>query len=562
MPSHSPSYPPVDKLSTQLSIPELLDFHLANNPDFPLYVFANDDSGSQTEVSMLEYIRAAHRAGAAIRANGSSQPGEIVAIVALLDAVVYSAIITGMMKVGLVPFPISTFLSPDAIAKMLQVNNVRRVITTNSTLPDFLASIREKLDPTYECVFEEAPGLSDLYSKLGKEKAEDDFSPLSDLPCLSDEDLAMCIHSSGSTGLPKAIRFTHRALKTLANSYLVRETRNWESPIRFSGFGLLLFHATGIGCYITSALSGPITVALFPPTVTKPNEVPIVATPENTVQHLERTKATASFIPPSFFSSFTRSEKAIEVLRKLVFVNTAGGFIPTTTGDHLVSSGVRLRVVFAGTEIGVPSLLSLEDLDPQDWNVFAFSKQTKVRWIPHGEGLFRCQFLTSDTYQPSVENLPNEKGYEGNDLFAPHPTKEGFWRIVGRIDDVIVQTNGQKTLPGPIEDAVLSSDLAQGAVVFGHQHVHLGVLIELSSGNEIDVNSNSQVERIREQIWPILDKTNKVLPQYSQICKEMILIASNDKPLPRAAKGTVNRAASLKLYEKEIEDIYTTAGLD
>ncbi|KAF5349787.1 hypothetical protein D9758_010217 [Tetrapyrgos nigripes] len=547
MPSHSPLYPPVDKLSTQLSIPELLDFHLTNNPDFPLYVFANDDSGSQTEISMLEYIRAAHRAGAPIRANGSSRPGEIVAIVALLDAIVYSAIISGMMKVGLVPFPISTFLSPDAIAKMLQVNNVRRVITTNSTLPDFLASIREKLDPTYECVFEEAPGLSDLYPKLGKEKAEDDFFPLSDLPSsLSDEDLAMCIHSSGSTGLPKAIRFTHRALKTLATTYLVRETRNWESPIRFSGFGLLLFHATGIGCYITSGLSGPITVALFPPTVTNPDEVPIVATPENTIQHLERTKATASFIPPSFFSSFTRSEKAIEVLRKLVFVSTAGGFIPTSAGDHLVSSGVRLRVVFAGTEIAVPSLLSLEDLDPQDWNAFAFSKHIKVRWIPHGEGLFRCQFLTSDTYQPSVENLPNEKGYEGNDLFAPHPTKEGFWRIVGRIDDVVVQANGQKTLPGPIEDAILSSDLVQGAVVFGRLHVHLGVLVELSPGNGIDANLNSQVERIREQIWPILEKTNKVLPHRSL----------------RAAKGTVNKAASLKLYEKEIEDIYAAAGLD
>ncbi|KAF5349824.1 hypothetical protein D9758_010211 [Tetrapyrgos nigripes] len=412
-----------------LSMPELLDFHLANNPDFPLYVFANDDSGSQTEIVLLEYIRAAHRAGAAIRATGSAQPGEIVAIVALLDAIVYSAIITGMMKVGLVPFPISTFLSPDGIAKMLQENNIRRVITTNSTLPDFLASIREKLDPTYECVFEEVPGLSDLYPKLGKEKAEDDFSPLSDLPYLSDEDLAMCLHSSGSTGLPKAIRFNHRALKSLANIHVVLETRNWENPIRFSGFGLLLFHGSGIGCYITTPLYGLVTVALFPPTVTKPDEVPIVATPENTIQHLERTKATVSFIQPNFFRNFARSEKAIEVLRKQVCVVTGGGFVPSRIGDYLVSLGVRLRVAFGATEFGVPTLLSLEYLDPQDWSAFAFSKRVNVRWIPHGEGLFLCQFLTTDAYQPSVENLSNERGFEGNDLFAPHPTKEGFWRM-------------------------------------------------------------------------------------------------------------------------------------
>ncbi|KAF5344062.1 hypothetical protein D9758_008817, partial [Tetrapyrgos nigripes] len=36
----------------------------------------------------------------------------------------------------------------------------------------------------------------------------------------------------------------------------------------------------------------------------------------------------------------------------------------------------------------------------------------------------------------------------------------------------------------------------------------------------------------------------------------------NGKPLARAAKGTVNKAASLKLYEREIEDIYVKAKLD
>jgi long-subunit acyl-CoA synthetase (AMP-forming) len=30
---------------------------------------------------------------------------------------------------------------------------------------------------------------------------------------------------------------------------------------------------------------------------------------------------------------------------------------------------------------------------------------------------------------------------------------------VGRVDDVVVQSNGQKTLPGAIEDVILSSPL-------------------------------------------------------------------------------------------------------
>jgi hypothetical protein len=54
----------------------------------------------------------------------------------------------------------------------------------------------------------------------------------------------------------------------------------------------------------------------------------------------------------------------------------------------------------------------------------------------------------------------------------------------------------------------------------------------------------------------LVEKINKEVAEYSQIVsKEMILIGSNDKPFPRAAKGTVNKAASMKLYEKEIGEV-------
>jgi acyl-coenzyme A synthetase/AMP-(fatty) acid ligase len=235
MPVRTPMHPSLDNLSIQPSVPELLDFHLKHNPDFPLYVFSNDDSDHLTEISMLEYVRAAHRAGAAIRSTGNSQPGEIIGIIAHLDSIVGSAIITGMMKIGLVvsgkafgyipsrltffpkPFPISYLLDPTAVAKtILEGNNIHRVLVTSATLCDFLASVRAKLDPSYDCHFEEAPSLSVIYPKLGRETVEDDFLPLSDLHCSNDQDLAICTHSSGSTGMPKTIPFTHRAFKSWA----------------------------------------------------------------------------------------------------------------------------------------------------------------------------------------------------------------------------------------------------------------------------------------------------------------------------------------------------------
>lgn len=93
--------PALGRSNLQLNLPDLLDFNLQHNPDFPVFVYAEPGStGRTTEIKMLEYVRAAHRLGEAIR--GDSQPGEVVAIVANIDAILYSSLIVGIMKVGLV----------------------------------------------------------------------------------------------------------------------------------------------------------------------------------------------------------------------------------------------------------------------------------------------------------------------------------------------------------------------------------------------------------------------------------------------------------------------------
>ena len=51
---------------------------------------------------------------------------------------------------------------------------------------------------------------------------------------------------------------------------------------------------------------------------------------------------------------------------------------------------------------------------------------------------------------------------------------------------------------------------------------------------------------------PAIEEANEPSPAFSRIFKEMILITSADKPMIRAAKGTVQRKATLKAYETEI----------
>lgn len=55
---------------------------------------------------------------------------------------------------------------------------------------------------------------------------------------------------------------------------------------------------------------------------------------------------------------------------------------------------------------------------------------------------------------------------------------------------------------------------------------------------------------------PVIEEANQDAPAFSRIFKEMIIVTSNGKPLPRVAKGTVAKKAAVKLYEAEIDTLY------
>ncbi|KAG6872149.1 hypothetical protein C0993_002405, partial [Termitomyces sp. T159_Od127] len=97
-----------------------------------------------------------------------------------------------------------------------------------------------------------------------------------------------------------------------------------------------------------------------------------------------------------------------------------------------------------------------------------------------------------------------------------------------------------------------------GTVIFGRAHDQPGILIEPQVRYAIDIEDQAQVAKLRNTIWSVIEEANKVSPAFSRIFKEMILITSRDKPLPRTGKGTVMRKLALNVYDREIEKLYTT----
>ena len=72
-------------------------------------------------------------------------------------------------------------------------------------------SIRDELEneeSSYPLIIEEIPQLKDVFPKLGVETPSDPFTPYVsalERPRAGPNDIGLILHSSGSTGFPKAI---------------------------------------------------------------------------------------------------------------------------------------------------------------------------------------------------------------------------------------------------------------------------------------------------------------------------------------------------------------------
>ncbi|KAF8892830.1 acetyl-CoA synthetase-like protein [Gymnopilus junonius] len=553
-------HPPLDGT---VNIEEAIEFHWKHNADAPFYVFSEDGKDIVTKISYLEFGRACHRVARYVGSRfKSTERRPVIALIALADVAVYQAVCIGIMKAGFIPFPISSRNTPAAVVNFLKKTNCHCLLTTRSTLHELLDGISVKLQievSSYQLLVDDIPSLQEIYPKLGHEHEDDPFVPYSSQtarPAITDT--AIYIHSSGSTGFPKAIPQTHEILIHWVSFPSGRDYRNYEAPIRIGAMHFPPFHTAGFMGQILFPLYNGCTIALYPPVVDRPDKLPMMPTPENILEHAEKTGVNLIITVPTQIQAWSQDPKAIKFLSSLIHVVLAGGAMAPKVAQSLIASGVKMVTSYGGTEFGSPTTVFKRKEDEDDWDFVEFDHRCKVRWVPQGDGTYECQFLKIETHSLPVENLPDVRGYATSDLFQPHPTKSHLWKIVGRIDDVIIHASGEKTVPAPIEDIVMTSPHLMGTVMFGRAHNQAGVLIEPRESHTIDVKNGEQVAQFRNLIWPVIEEANKVAPAFSRIFKEMILITDAKKPLPRTAKGTVMRKLAVEMYEEEISALYLT----
>ena len=95
-----PSVPKLPRLDCSLFFPDLINFHMQNNPTLPMWVYPDDQA--ITEITFLEFGRAAHRIAHALRPERTGNDGQVVILIANTDTILHQVVVAGMSIAGLV----------------------------------------------------------------------------------------------------------------------------------------------------------------------------------------------------------------------------------------------------------------------------------------------------------------------------------------------------------------------------------------------------------------------------------------------------------------------------
>ncbi|KAJ7218214.1 hypothetical protein C8J57DRAFT_1095682 [Mycena rebaudengoi] len=236
--------PPLDG---HMTIPEILEWHSANNPGHSLFVHTTQDGLKY--VTYQDFSPAMHRAGRYVASLcGLPLCGPAPAVIAILatsDTMTTLTTMMGMVRAGLVVFPLSPRFSPDVLGHLLATKLVQHVLVSTEPHIKQLAknacAVARQLSPSVTPNLHPMPNFEDLY--LSTTEVPSIPPRVTDISSVS-----FIVHSSASTSqYPKAVQWTlrHNLQNSMASLFgkdpLCGQILGCHGIEPFHTLGLLLF---------------------------------------------------------------------------------------------------------------------------------------------------------------------------------------------------------------------------------------------------------------------------------------------------------------------------------
>ncbi|EJD42004.1 acetyl-CoA synthetase-like protein [Auricularia subglabra TFB-10046 SS5] len=528
-------HPPLDGSCTLV---EAYDWHLKHSPEHEMYRFG--ESGS---VTWRDGVRAVYRAARLVRALAAdAERPSSVAVLAVADCISVATLVGGLMRAGHAPFLPSPRVSPAVLRDMIDKAGVTHMFCSRDAATAKLA--RETVAQTNRAITVlQLPTFEQLF--------DDDQDAEAPPPVHPDiYDTAVVIHSSGSTATPKLLPLS---FSTFANIGIAPWNHEFDIGSAVMNFSALpMYHIMGLLHLAFAAYCGT-TIAVFPPSVP-----PVVARPETLLESSTATRSTAIYIMPSILETISLVPEQVAQLSKLDLVMYGGAPLNAVAGDRLVAGGVKLTVCYGMSEMGVVSAMFYKSAG-RDWQWIRLATFSKCHFRDLGDGTQELVVISHDGYHVDTPNceVDGQPAIATKDVVVRHPTDPSLFRTVGRLDDQIVLSTGEKTNAIPLEAILHSDPRIEFAVMFGRSRPHNGVIILPISEYAFDPSNPERLDGFREAIWPTVEKMNRFAPSHSRLEKQMILVASPAKPfIINETKRIVVRPRVVSTYAGEIKAAY------
>ena len=269
-------------------------------------------------------------------------------------------------------------------------------------------------------------------------------------------------------------------------------------------------------------------------------------------QVLQYSGAVGFAAPPFLIREFCQQPDMLQRLRTMEFVQWAGAPLDEATGNALCQH-VTLCPAFGTTECG-PYVTNICD-DLVDWPYLWFRDGQGIELQPRTDSLFELVFRKQSGafWQQIFILYPELEVYATKDLFQKHPSKDYLWLYSGRLDDMVILSNGQNVPVSNMEEVIMRHPAIQQALVGGEGRNRPFLILQLADNKYVQAEDPNT---LLSSVWPAVEAANESCPEFAKLSKELTIFSSPKKPFLQAAKESLRRRETLALYEPEIDALY------
>lgn len=472
-----------------------------------------------------------NRTGNALRSLGVDLEDRVMMI--MLDTPAFIATFFGAIKIGAIPVPVNTMLTPKEYEYMLNDSRAK-VLVVNEELAKFLDEVRPNLKYLkHVIVLGEPKGDQLSYDELVK-SASPELEPVE----LSKDDFCFWLYSSGTTGPPKGVVHLQHDMLYSAETYARHVLNMTEKDICFSASKL--FFAYGLGNAMYFPFRFGASSVLYPG---RPE-------PEKMFEIIEKYRVTIFFGVPLLYarmlevpdaekrydlSSLRLCVSAGEALPAIIYHRWKEKFkvdildgIGTTEATHIFISNRPGKIKPGSSGVPVPGYeVKLVDDEGKEVGTGQVG-----RLLVKGDSIAAFYW---NKHEKTKKTFLGE-WLDTGDMYVKD--EEGFYTHVGRADDMI-KSGGIWVSPVEVEATLMEHPaVAEAAAVQGYTSEGLGrvkAYVVLKPGY---TPSKELEEELKEFVKSRIAPYKR--PEWIEFVDE----------LPKTATGKIQRY-KLRLRERE-----------